>query len=225
MTAQSLNTKGIILKRTNYGEADRILNIITPQGKIAAIAKSARKEHSKLAGGIEMFSLTDLTIHQGKGSLSVITSARMIKHYSGIIKNLDKIEFAATVLKKVSAASEHTESPDFFEITKQVLEELDSKNDFRLIESWFWLNLKKLSGEEVNLYRDVTSQKLTPDHLYEWDPIEGAFIPHAAGTYGANEIKMLRVLSDSNFNLAKRVKTDDNLIEKISIYIKTIKTP
>ena len=66
MTAQSFNTKGIILKRTNYGEADRILNIITPQGKIAAIAKSARKERSKLAGGIEMFSLTDLTIHRAK---------------------------------------------------------------------------------------------------------------------------------------------------------------
>ena len=45
-----LRTFGYVLRRTNYGEADRILNIITPSGKISAIAKGVRKEKSKLAG-------------------------------------------------------------------------------------------------------------------------------------------------------------------------------
>ena len=56
---KDIRTEGFVLKRTNYGEADRILNIITPLGKCAVIAKSVRKSRSKLAGSIEMFSLID----------------------------------------------------------------------------------------------------------------------------------------------------------------------
>ena len=63
---QDIRTLGYVLRRTNYGEADRILNIITPEGKISAIAKGVRKEKSKLAGGIEMFSRIDLNIHKAK---------------------------------------------------------------------------------------------------------------------------------------------------------------
>ena len=46
---KDLKTLGIVLRRTNYGEADRILNLITPVGKVAAMAKGVRKEKSKLA--------------------------------------------------------------------------------------------------------------------------------------------------------------------------------
>ena len=68
-------TLAYVLKRTNYGEADRILNIITPDGKRAVIAKGVRKEKSKLAGGVEMFSLSELNIHYGKGEFGLVTSA------------------------------------------------------------------------------------------------------------------------------------------------------
>ena len=61
-----LRTEAIILRRTDYGEADRILNILTPSGKISAIAKGVRKARSKLAGGIEMFTLAELLIHSGR---------------------------------------------------------------------------------------------------------------------------------------------------------------
>ena len=54
---KDIRTKAFVLKRTNYREADRILNLITPEGKISAIARGARREKSKLAGGIEMFCL------------------------------------------------------------------------------------------------------------------------------------------------------------------------
>jgi DNA repair protein RecO (recombination protein O) len=56
---KTIVTKGIVLTRTDYGEADRILHFLTPdQGKIAGIAKGVRKSKSKLAGGIELFSVS-----------------------------------------------------------------------------------------------------------------------------------------------------------------------
>jgi len=53
-------TKAIVLRRTNYGEADRIIQFITPVGKISAIAKGVRREKSRLAGGIELFQFVRL---------------------------------------------------------------------------------------------------------------------------------------------------------------------
>lgn len=48
---RDVKTLAYVMRRTNYGEADRILNLITPEGKMSAIAKGVRKEKSKLAGG------------------------------------------------------------------------------------------------------------------------------------------------------------------------------
>ncbi len=39
-----LRTRAIVLRRTNYGESDRILNLLTPEGKVAVLAKGVRKE-------------------------------------------------------------------------------------------------------------------------------------------------------------------------------------
>ena len=80
-----IKTKALVLRRTNYGEADRIVNFITPEGKISAIAKGVRKEKSKLAGGMELFSLIQINIHQGKNEMGVVTSAKMLKFYSALL--------------------------------------------------------------------------------------------------------------------------------------------
>ena len=112
-----IKTKSYVLRRTNYGEADRILNLITPVGKISAIAKGIRKEKSKLAGGVEMFSLAELTIHKGKGEFGTITSAKMLRFYENLLKDYNRMELASMILKKISLAAEHSDSPRFFEIT------------------------------------------------------------------------------------------------------------
>ena len=57
-----LRTHAIVLRRTNYGESDRILSLLTPEGKIAVLARGVRKEKSRLAGGIELFSTDDVPL-------------------------------------------------------------------------------------------------------------------------------------------------------------------
>ena len=60
--AESERLRAIVLRRTNYGEADRILQLLTPKGKRSVMAKGARRERSKLAGGIELFALCDVVL-------------------------------------------------------------------------------------------------------------------------------------------------------------------
>lgn len=206
-------TFGIVLRRTNYGEADRILNVITPNGKIAVIAKAARRERSKLAGGIEMFSLVDLNIHQGKSEFGIVTSAKMVKYYSEILKDYNRMELAALILKKINAASENLASGEYFEIANQCLVEINAGTDLRLVESWFWLNLSRVMGEEMNLYRDRDGQKLEADEYYTWDVQNQAFAVSAGGEIGENEIKMLRLMVTTSLSVAKRVKLATGMLD------------
>ena len=62
-------TRAIVLRRTNYGEADRILQLLTPDGKKSVMARGVRREKSRLAGGIELFAVSDVVIGEGKGEL------------------------------------------------------------------------------------------------------------------------------------------------------------
>lgn len=215
MQNKDIKTMGYVLKRTNYAEADRILNLITPQGKISAIAKGVRKEKSKLAGGIEMFTLSNYNIHLGRGEFGVITSAKMQKYHGNIIKNFTKMELAAMMLKKLSRAAENSDNSEYFEIINQCLTSLDMSDDDGLTESWFLMRLGKAAGEEINLYRDADGEKLNPELRYFWNTGENSFVLHDNGDFGVNEIKMLRLLLTADLSVVKRVKVTPEMLQKI----------
>lgn len=221
-TRETVRTKGYVLRRTNYGEADRILNIITPIGKVSAIAKSARKEKSKLAGGIEMFSLVDINLHKGKSDLWTVTGAKMLDHYSNLVKDFQSMELAALILKKVNAAAEGTDNAELFEITHQSLYELNRGALAGLVEAWFLINLKRVMGEEVNLYRDINGEKLASEKRYEWNVGESGFEEKNGGDYGADEIKLLRIMSSSKLAVVRRVKADDIAWERVFNFVKMV---
>ncbi|MBQ3476259.1 DNA repair protein RecO [Candidatus Saccharibacteria bacterium] len=218
--SKDFRTLGYVLRRTNYGEADRILNIITPQGKLTAIAKAARKEKSKLAGGIEVFSLTDYYIHSGRSEFGIITSAKMIKHYDKIIKDLAKLELAGNILKLINKNAEGSYNPDYFQIVDQSLAGLNDGYDEVIVEAWVLLRVAKALGEEINLYRDTDGERLKPELNYEWDIMESAFSKTIDGEYGADEIKMLRLMSTSALKIASRVKIDVSVRDKLLRVVK-----
>jgi DNA repair protein RecO (recombination protein O) len=66
-------TEALILKRMDYGEADRILTLFTPRlGKLRAIAKGSRRTTSRLAGHIELFTRSHLQLAAGR-DLEIVT--------------------------------------------------------------------------------------------------------------------------------------------------------
>lgn len=210
-----VKTLAIVLRRTNYGEADRILNLITPLGKISAIAKGVRKARSKLAGGVEMFSLAELQVHQGRSELGTITSAKMVKFYNGILRDYERMELMGVILKRIAAVAEQVEGAECFEITRQCLEELDTGMDVNLVESWFGLNLARVMGEEMNLYRDIAGEKLVEGARYDWNAYEKAFVLNINGQYGTDEIKVLRLMSTMDLNMVKKIEVEPKTIQKV----------
>ena len=216
MSEPDLKTRAFVLRRTNYGETDRILNLLTPEGKISCLAKGVRKEKSKLAGGIELFTLSSVVIHQSqKSDLGLLTSAKMEVFYDQILKDLNSLETASRILKEINRITEQVDSPEFFDILKQSLEGLNNGLGSQLVETWFNFNLARARGEQINLLTDTDGEKLQENLRYAWDSTDMALKKLENGNIGKNEIKIMRLILVSSLELISRIKGLTNSLDII----------
>lgn len=183
------------MRRTNYGEADRILNLLTPNhGKLSAIAKGVRRPKSKLAGGLELFATCDLTILQGKSDMGVVTSSRIKDFYGDILRDYDRMQVAYEVIKQINKATETVTDNVFYGLLHDSLLYLGNlKIDWRITEVWFWLHLSDLLGNAINLKTDKSDLPLDESKRYNFDQPAGSFYEHSTGVFDANHIKFLRL--------------------------------
>lgn len=208
-----VQTKAIVLTRTNYGEADRIMNVITPDyGKMSIIAKGVRREKSKLAGGVELLAVSDLSLHQGKGGLAIVTSARLDTYFSHILQDYDRLQFAYYVLKDVSKASEVVPEPEFYEITRIVLHSLDTLAiPLDVINMWYRLQMAILLGVGLNLSTDPSGKKLEIDKTYRFSVDDMSFMEDPRGMLTTDHIKLLRVASANSPEIVVKISGAEEL--------------
>ena len=193
---KSLRTRAIVLRRTNYGEADRILQLITPEGRYAVMARGVRKEKSRLAGGIELFAISDVVIGEGKGELGILTSARLVHFYRHIMEDYDRMQFAYETLKRVAAASEMVDEPEWYDVAQEVLMALDAVTiELDLTRTWFYVHHAALLGHELSLTRDVAGNRLSPDETYTYDVADQGLRLSPKGEISADHIKLLRLIA------------------------------
>lgn len=209
-----IRTKAVVLRRTNYGEADRILQLLTPDnGKVSVIAKGVRREKSKLAGGIELFATCDVTIIPGKGDIGTLTGARLDTYFAQILKEYERMQFAYEVIKQVSKSTEMVSEPAFFDLIEGSFRALnDLEIDARLTETWFWLQLAILLGVGLNLSTDTNGMKLVEDTNYEFDIAESSFVHRQNGRFTTDHIKVLRLLSAQSPKVASHVSGIEDLM-------------
>lgn len=189
-------TRAVVLRRTNYGEADRVLQLLTPSGRTSVMARGVRREKSKLAGGIELFAVCDVVIGQGKGELGVLTSARLVQFYRHILEDYDRMQFAYEVLAQVAKASESLDEPEWYDIVAEVLMALDAKTvSLQLIQAWFYIRMSAMLGDDLNTGRDVNGEALSPDKRYRYDSTEKSFIEAQNGEVTSEHIKIMRLLA------------------------------
>ncbi len=189
-------TRAIVLRRTNYGEADRIVRLLTPLGQRNVMAKGVRREKSKLAGGIELFAVSDVVVNSGKGDLGIVTSARLVQFYRHILEDYDRLQFGYEAINLVSKASENIDEPEWYGILSEVYMGLDvSTIPLQLTQTWFYLHYAELTGYELNLERDVAGQTLAPDKTYMYDVSEKGLRLSAQGDITAAHIKLLRIMA------------------------------
>ncbi len=210
-------TRAIVLRRTDYGESDRILQLITPLGKRSGMARGVRKPRSKLAGGIELLAESDVVLRPGKGELMIVSSARAVNVYRGILAEYDRLTFAYEVLKLVARASEYIDSSEWFTMTKEVLMGLDdSRTSLALTKAWFYLQYASMMGEELSVSNDASGQPLVVDARYRYDMSEKALVRYESGDVMASHIKLLRLLNEKPLHVARHVSGIEEYVVVVS---------
>ncbi len=216
--SQAVTTEGIILGRTNFGEADRILTVLTPgHGKRRLMVKGVRKERSKLAGGIELFCISYISYIPGRGEIDTLISTRLKKNYSHIVKDVQRTMLGYELLKRLNRATEDATGEEYFKLLQHTLAALDENAlALELVELWFNAQLLKLGGHQPNLATDTAGDKLEADKKYSLDVEHMVFASGEQGRYTAKHIKLLRLVFGSTDPLPlKNVQSIDTVLPAV----------
>lgn len=213
---KTISTRAIVLRRTNYGEADRILHLLTPEGRRSVMARGVRKEKSKLAGGIELFAVTDVVLGEGKGELGILTSARLVHFYRHIIEDYDRLQFGYFVIQQITRASENVDEPEWFDMTADIFMALDAVTiPLALTQTWFYLRHAQLLGHQLNLNIDTNGEKLTADRTYRYDVGEQGLRELPQGELSAEHIKLLRLIATRPLKVLAQIGGVDDILPAI----------
>lgn len=195
-----LKTRGIILKRTNYLDADRIYTILTADyGKIRAIAKSVRKQKSKLAGGLELLGISDISFIKGKGQIYTLTSTRQREHYGEIVSDINRNMAAYDCIKIIDKNTDDNCEEDYFQLLAHCLEYFNNLDiPFEVTKAWFLVYLLKLLGHSPNFSTSKDGTKLEPGKKYQFDFDSMSFFVSNNGEFKEEHIKFLRLILEKS---------------------------
>ena len=102
--------RGIVLRSYPFGEADRIVVLISPlNGKLRTVAKGVRKTKSRIGGRLESFSDVDLVLYEGR-NLDIINQVSVRDAHVGMRSELDRVTAASTMAEGVDAVAQEDES-------------------------------------------------------------------------------------------------------------------
>ena len=97
--ARSIRVEAVVLRHSEWGEADRMLTLFTLElGKVRALAKGARKARSRKAGHIEPFTRCSLQLARGRDIL-LVTQADTVEPYNALREDLILITHASYVVE------------------------------------------------------------------------------------------------------------------------------
>ncbi len=124
---RSFKTEGVVIRRRNVGEADRIITVFTKHhGKITIKAKGVRKISSRRSGHIELLNLVNLSLYRGRVS-PILTEVETIENYGGLKDNLKSVGFAYHICELIdSLCAENQENYQVYKLLCDVLSKLET---------------------------------------------------------------------------------------------------
>lgn len=174
---RGIKVEGIILKRRNLGEADRILTVFTLQkGKTSVLAKGVRRITSRRSGNVELLNRSLMYLHQAKTFL-ILTEATTLDTFSKIKSYLTLSTYAYHILELVDKlTAENQENRILYEHLVEVLKRLE-KNPrqilIRAFEAKILSNLGFITFQHSDKQYDMRSYTLLMElESLPWNEIQ-----------------------------------------------------
>lgn len=155
----TIKTKGIIISENNMGDFDKMLTILTPNGKVSCSAKGARRPKSQLMAGTQFLCFGEYMMFKGSNTYT-LNSCDTIELFYNLRIDLDKLEYAAHITKIIQDVT--YENQNTYKILQLFLNTLyviaNTDMDLKFITSIFKIRLMCLLGFKPRLDRCVTCQ-------------------------------------------------------------------
>jgi DNA repair protein RecO (recombination protein O) len=149
-------TEGIVVRRRNQGEADRVLTLCTPLGKLDVIAKGARKIRSRKAGHIELFCRSNFVIARSRSSWDIVSQVEMLEPHALLREDLLRgthARYAVELFDRFFTENEGGQTT--FELLDHTLTWLCEDEDADLVIRFYEHHLLALAGFRPELFACV----------------------------------------------------------------------
>jgi DNA repair protein RecO (recombination protein O) len=212
MRERVYRTEALVIRRSDFGEADRLLVLATPGGKRRVVAKGVRKTTSKLAGHIELFTHAALLLAVGR-NLDILTQSQVLHGFPALRADLSRLGcayYAAELYDKW--AQEEEENRPLFDLLVETLGALDASAQPDLALRSYELRLLHLLGYRPHLQRCAVCQELLSEQDDRFSPALGCMIcqrdAHAdrsAQPVSLGAFKLLRFLQSQPLAAVERL--------------------
>ncbi|MFQ5615090.1 MAG: DNA repair protein RecO, partial [Anaerolineales bacterium] len=166
---RSFRVEAIVLKHTNWGEADRIITIFTRQrGKLRAIAKGVRKIRSRRAGHLEPFTRVTLQLAKSR-DMPIVTQAETINPHIPLREDLVSIGRASYMVELLDKFTyEEGENFSLFNLLANTLDRLvNPAHDPRVVLRYYEIRLLDYVGFRPELFQCVAcGEDIQPQDQY-----------------------------------------------------------
>ena len=145
-----LTTQGIVLRETNYKEADKILTVLTRDwGKRTVKARGCRRKNSKLTAASQLLVYSELTLSE-RGEFTTLTEADPLEQFWSVRQDLETLALASYFAEVAEASAQEGETcPELLSLLLNCLYALDTlKKPRALVKAVCELRLLCLTGYE-----------------------------------------------------------------------------
>jgi DNA repair protein RecO (recombination protein O) len=207
-------TEAIVLRRSDFGEADRLLTVLTPErGKLRLIAKGARKPSSRKSGHVELFSYGQFLVATGR-ELDILTQAETIEPFLPLRQDLLRTTYAYYVAELADAfTAERDENRSLFDLVKNAFGWLSTTSDLALAARYYELHLLGLVGYQPQLFVCGGCKKPLAPQVNYLSPAEGNVFCLQCGRdrmgtleISVNALKVLRFLQTREWEICSLLR-------------------
>ena len=140
--------EAIILKATDYGEADQIVHLLSSDSAILrGFARSSKKSRKRFPGSFVQFATCQFHYHSGRGELKVLTAAESLRSRTLICRDIHAFALASygvELLELLIPADEPC--PGVYALLRGFLDFLDQGGEGGTARLLFELRLVALLG-------------------------------------------------------------------------------
>jgi DNA repair protein RecO (recombination protein O) len=202
MRERLYRTEAIVIRRSEIGEADRLLTLYTPQrGKLRVIAKGVRKPTSHLAGHVEPFARVQMLLAKG-ANLDIVTQSETVAAFRHLREDLECVGHAyymAELLDRLTP--DNQENPAAYHLLAGALTALDAGAPPGLLVRWYELQMLDILGYRPELGHCVECRS-------PLEPLVNAFVPALGGVVcpACKRIGVTRDLSVAAFKVLRHLQ-------------------